>query len=358
MKKNFYSLQTQEVKRLTDSSVSISFEVSEKDRTQFDYSPGQYLTIEAQIDGNPIRRSYSICSAKDEPLQVAVKKIEGGVFSTFANEDLVGGTTLEVMPPMGNFILNIDPKNVHTYVGIATGSGITPIISMIKEVLKNEPHSRFILLYGNRDAESIMFAEDIENLKNKYIDRFSFLHFFSQEERDVEWMDGRISADKIRDFIEKYIDIKFIHSFYLCGAFDMIMEVKDFLEKIDISKEKIHFELFSTQSSKSSKETDAEKRLDTEHTITIEIDGVSSTYIMPSGTTEKSILDFAIEKGVDLPFACKGGVCATCKAKVQEGQVHMKLNYALEQSEVDEGYILTCQCMPVSEDCHINFDDV
>ena len=353
---HFHLLKIKEVRKETPDCVSVLFNIPDDYRDDFIFEQGQNITIKKEIDGEEIRRSYSICSAPFEnELRVAIKKVDAGKFSSFANLVLKAGDVLEVLPPTGKFNTKLKPENKKQYLAFAAGSGITPVISIIKTTLQTEPGSSFTLVFGNRGRQSIIFFEELEGLKNKYLSRFNFINILSREKTDAPINFGRINDDKLTE-LKRLIDYKTIDEFFICGPEEMIFCVKDFLENLDIDKKKIHFELFTTPGQK--KLTDDRKQM-TESTgpksrITVKLDGRSFDFEL--GFDNDSILDAALKQGADLPFACKGGVCCTCKARLLEGQVEMDVNWGLEQEEVEQGFILTCQSHPTTEKVVVDFD--
>jgi ring-1,2-phenylacetyl-CoA epoxidase subunit PaaE len=354
---HFHTLKVKEVKTETPDCVSIEFEVPENLQGEFAFEQGQNITIKKEIDGEEIRRSYSICAAPFEnELRVAVKKVEGGKFSGFANTILKAGDELEVLPPTGKFNTKLKTQNSKQYLAFAAGSGITPVISIIKSTLQTEPGSRFTLVFGNRGRHSIIFFEELEGLKNKYLNRFNFINILSREKTDAPINSGRINKEKLTE-LHKLIDYKNTDEFFICGPEEMIFCVKDFLEQMDIDKKKIHFELFTTPGQKQLAVGSRQLALSGNgptSKITVKLDGRSFDFDL--GFNSENILDAALKQGADLPFACKGGVCCTCKAKLLEGEVEMDVNWGLEHEEVEQGFILTCQSHPVTEKVVVDFD--
>lgn len=354
----FISATVKDVRRETPDAVSFSIEVPEDVRKEFTFIQGQYLTFRTIIDGEDVRRSYSICSSPlDMELRVAVKEVEGGKFSSFVNRTLKKGDTIDVMPPIGHFYTKVNPAQKKNYVAFAAGSGITPVISIIKTVLSVEKESTFTLFYGNKGAHSIIFREELEGLKNKYIDRFSLYHILSREPSDIPVLCGRMNGEKCLDFFKYFVDRDITDEYFICGPGDMIMDIKETLEKTGIAKEKIHFELFTTPGENSFHAVRKEivKQFDgKESRVTVILDGQHTAFMLD--TAGDNILDAALKEGADVPYACKGAVCCTCKAKVAEGKVEMELNYSLTDEEVAAGYVLTCQSHPVSEKVVIDFD--
>lgn len=353
MAAHFHELKVKEIKKETPDCVSVSFDVPDALQGLFVFKEGQNITVRKTINGEELRRSYSVCNAPHEgQLKVAIKKTTGGLFSSFANDELKQGDVLEVMPPTGRFNAKETTGN---YLAIAAGSGITPIISIIKHVLQTQPQSSFTLVYGNKSRGSVIFFEETEALKNKYMQRFSCVHILSKERTDAALNFGRINADKL-EALGHLINFKNMDDAYLCGPEEMIFASAAFLEKAGMTKSNIHFELFTTPGQKPTVNTENETVKDTgpKSKITVKLDGRSFDFDL--AYKSENILDAALAVGADLPYACKGGVCCTCRAKLIEGQVHMDVNYALEDEEVKQGFILTCQSHPISDRVIVDFD--
>jgi ring-1,2-phenylacetyl-CoA epoxidase subunit PaaE len=354
---HFHKLTVKEVKNETPDCVSIVFSVPENLQGQFVFEQGQNITIKKEIDGEEIRRSYSICSAPFEnELRVAVKRVDGGKFSNYANGILKPGEQLNVMPPTGKFNTKLNINNSKQYIAFVAGSGITPVISIIKTTLQTESASSFTLIFGNRGRHSIIFFEELEGLKNKYLNRFNFINILSREKTDAPINFGRIDFNKLTE-LNKLLSYKNIDEFFICGPEEMIFCVKDFLESIGIVQKKIHFELFTTPGQKQSVVVRREALVNNNcpsSKITVKLDGRSFDFNL--GFNDENILDAALKQGADLPFACKGGVCCTCKAKLLEGEVEMDVNWGLEHEEVEQGFILTCQAHPTTEKVVVDFD--
>jgi ring-1,2-phenylacetyl-CoA epoxidase subunit PaaE len=354
---HFHELAVKEVRRETNDCVSISFSIPPELKETFQYKQGQYITLRTTINGEEIRRSYSVCSSPlDNELRVAVKKVALGMFSTYANEQLKKGDTLDVMPPLGKFFTELTADQSKQYTGFAAGSGITPLLSIIKTTLRTEPNSSFTLVYGNRNRHSIIFKEELEALKNLYMDRFRVIYILSREKTDAAINFGRIDADKCNELCNKNLDINRTNEFFLCGPENMIFSVKDQLEKMGVDKKNIHFELFTTPGQKKMTVDSAQStgRAEVKSKITIKLDGISFDFDL--GFEGDAILDAALKHGADLPYACKGGVCCTCRAKLIEGEVDMDVNYGLEPEEIEQGFILTCQSHPRTEKVIVDFD--
>lgn len=352
----FHPLKIKDVVRETKDAVSIAFDVPEDLKTAYRFTQGQHLTVKEILDGEEVRRSYSICSAVGDPdLRIAVKKIAGGKFSSHANENIRPGAVIEVMEPQGRFFTPLAVENVKHYLAIAAGSGITPIMSIIKTVLKSEPGSRVTLVYGNRTVSGIIFLEALEDLKNSYPERLNIMHILSREHQDVELFNGRIDAGKCAALFDTVIDVATLDEAFLCGPEQMIHDASAALEARGLDKAHIHFELFITDAAKKAgvappmpEETGPKRK------VGIILHGRrSEVEVAEDGS---SILDTALKQGMDLPYACKGGVCSTCRAKVVSGEVRMDLNYALEETEVAEGFVLTCQSHPLSDDVVVDYD--
>jgi ring-1,2-phenylacetyl-CoA epoxidase subunit PaaE len=354
---HFHPITIKSVKKETADCVTVEFAIPEELKPVFVFKQGQSLTMRSFIGEEEVRRTYSICSSPlDDQWCVAIKKVEGGLFSSFANDQLHAGDTLEVMPPVGKFYTDLKPGNKKKYLAIAAGSGFTPVISIIKTTLRTEPGSEFTLVYGNRSRSSIIFFEELEGLKNKYVDRFNFINILSRERTESPLHSGRINDEKLKE-LEKLVDYKEMDEIFICGPEEMIFASKHYLEKSGIDKKKIHFELFTTPGQVTSsykKETEIIQSGPTSQ-VQVKVDGRSIDFEIPL-TSETTILDAALKQGADLPFACKGGVCCTCKAKLLEGEVTMDVHWGLEEEEVEQGYILTCQSHPKSAKVVVDFD--
>lgn len=354
---HFYPLRIKKINKETDQCVSVEFEIPENLAGTFQFRHGQSLTMRTNLGGEEVRRTYSLCSSPlDKKLKVAIKKVDGGLFSSFANETLREGDMLDVMEPVGKFYTDLDPSNKKNYLAFAAGSGITPVISIIKTTLRTEAQSSFTLVYGNRSRSSIIFFEELEGLKNKFIDRFSFINILSRERTDTPINFGRLDIAKLTE-LERLIDYKKMDEIFICGPEEMIFCVKNFLEQKDISEKKIHFELFTTSGQKTSnvKRQTSDVEAGPQSKITVKVDGRSFDFDL-SLNSDTTILDAALKQGADLPFACKGGMCCTCKAKLTEGEVEMDVHWGLEHEEMDQGYILTCQSHPKTEKVVVDFD--
>jgi ring-1,2-phenylacetyl-CoA epoxidase subunit PaaE len=356
---HFHSLRIAEVRKETSDCVSVAFDVPEELKTVFRFTQGQSLTVRKFINNEEVRRTYSICSSPlENEWRVAIKRVDGGVFSTYANDTLQKGEELEVMPPVGKFFTPLNANQKRNYLAIAAGSGITPVLSLIKTTLVTEPDSRFTLIFGNRSRASIIFFDELEALKNKYMERLIIVHVLSRERTDAQLNFGRITIEKL-DELDKLVHFNQMDEIFICGPEQMIFTVKDYLPTKGIDSKKIHFELFTTPGQKASvvekPTSNDENNAGPRSEISIRLDGRSFDFQLPL-TSDTSILDAALQQGADLPFACKGGVCCTCKARLLEGEVSMDVHWGLEEEEIKQGYILTCQSHPLTGKVVVDFD--
>ena len=356
----FYPLTLKEVRPETKNAVSLSFDLPEDLVDTFSYKQGQHLIVRTKLDGEEVRRSYSICrSVNDQELRIAVKLLPGGRFSTYANEQLVAGATLEVMPPQGHFSIDLDPEREGHYLAVAAGSGITPILSIVKTTLEAEPKSEVTLFYGNKATASTMFRDELQDLKNEYMARLNVVYIFTREEQDIDLYNGRLDHDKCDALFDHWINAKELTAAFVCGPQLMTEDVRDSLLRHGMEKSRIHYELFTPaggapQPRKDRAPTKVNPQSVSE--VTVVADGRSLTFPLVRDT--KSILEAGNEEGADLPFSCKAGVCSTCRAKVVEGEVEMDQNFALEDYEVEAGYVLSCQCYPVSDKVVLDYDNM
>lgn len=353
----FSRLKIKEIIKETPDCVSISFDIPAEEKEKFEFKSGQYLTFKQDLNGEEIRRSYSICSAPHEnELKVAVKKVEGGKFSTFACNSLSAGDTLESMKPMGRFGSKCE-KSGANYLFFAAGSGITPIISIIKDLLNKDASASVTLVYGNKSIENIIFQEELEGLKNRYMGRIRIFYILSREVLSEEIYEGRINKDKCEKIGEKLINFSEFDEAFICGPEEMIHQVKEYLIDAGIDQSMIRFELFTTPGQEKKytpSETNESILSESGKDVTVIIDGINYSFKLEE--EGMNILDRANQAGADLPFACKGGVCCTCRAKLMEGQVKMDVNYSLEEDELERGFVLTCQAHPVTDKVIVNFD--
>ena len=352
----FYPLTVAKVKHETRDAIAVTFAVPPELKQTFAYQQGQHLTLRALIDGEDVRRSYSICSAvQDEQLRVAIKRTPGGLFSSWANEHLQAGATLEVMPPMGHFNVPLEPESERHYLAFAAGSGITPILSIIKTTLQAEPKSRFTLVYGNRASSSVIFRDELTDLKDMYMGRLKLVYVMSREQQDIELFNGRITGEKCSAFLKHWIDIEDIDVAFICGPEDMMHGVSKSLQEAGMAKEKIRIELFAASIPKHEhkpRKIEAGAAHQTE--VTVIMDGSAASFTMDKD--KESILDAGLRAGIDMRYSCKGGVCSTCRCKVVEGNVEMDVNYALEDYEVARGFVLSCQAFPITDKVIVDFD--
>lgn len=357
MSTGFHSLEITEVRREIADAVSLRFAVPPELADAFRFTPGQHLTLRAELGGEDVRRNYSICAAPHEgELRVAIKQVAGGVFSSWANSALAAGQRLDVMPPHGSFTWSFDPARAATYAGFAGGSGITPVLSLLKTALGEEPRSRFVLLYGNRASNSIMFLEEIAALKNRFLDRLEVYHFLEDEEDDISLFNGRLDSAKISEVLGTLVDPASIDAAFICGPGPMMDAVEAGLTGAGVPAGRILIERF-TVGQMSEAQIAAARELERKAQglpIKLTLDGRRRTLTFDAD--KGSILENARAAGMPAPFACKAGVCATCRAKVISGQVTMKQNYGLSDDEVAQGYVLTCQAVPMSDDVELNFD--
>ncbi|MGK2285045.1 1,2-phenylacetyl-CoA epoxidase subunit PaaE [Pedomonas sp. V897] len=351
--RQFHPLRVAEVKRETPEAVSIRFDVPQELASVFRYAPGQHLTLKTEIGGQEVRRSYSICSGAHEGLlRIAVKKIPAGVFSGHANEALKPGDVIEVYPPTGRFSVEIDPEAARAYVAFVAGSGITPVLSIVKTVLAHEPKSRFVLVYGNRTPASIMFMEELAQLKDRYMGRLEILHVLSQGQSDIPLFNGRIDAEKVQAILRHVIAPEAIDYAFICGPNAMIDTVEETLTAAGVDRKRILTERFLAPDAACGTPV-VRPAAPAGAQVTVIVDDQAVTF-PDNGAV--SILDGALAAGAPVPFACKGGVCCTCRAKVLEGEVEMAVNYNLEEDEVAAGYVLTCQSFPKTERVVLSFD--
>jgi len=354
----FYPLEVVGVRRETREAVVLTLKPREEDATLFDFTQGQYLTFRREFDGIELRRSYSICSGKDEDvLRVGIKRVEGGAFSTWAQEGIKPGDVLGSMPPLGAFHIPIDSSAARHYLAFAGGSGITPILSIIKTVLSREPKSRITLVYANRQISSIMFREELEDAKNLHVGRLSVLHVLEADVQDIDLFAGRIDTAKCAALFDCWIDLKTVDCAFICGPEPMMLTIAAALRERGLPDSQIKFELFASgQPGRAGAPlcaTSARSGADTCEAV-VTMDGGSRRFRMPKHG--RSLLDAALENGVDAPYACKAGVCSTCRAKVLEGETEMLTNHALEDYEVHQGYVLTCQCFPLTDRLVVSYD--
>ena len=355
----FHPLRVRQILPDTAEAVVVAFDVPDDLREVFSFTQGQYLTLRKDIAGTDLRRSYSICAGVDDgELRVGVRKVNGGVFSNWINEHLQPGDVINVMAPQGRFFVELDPSARRHHVGIAGGSGVTPILSTMKTVLAREPLSDFTLIYGNRALKSTMFKEEIEDLKNKYLTRLMLHHVFSDEHTDAPLNMGVMNRDKIGDFLKTVVPAASIDHVFICGPFQMNDEAEAALLAAGVPEDRIHIERFglAPQAQQVGAVIHEAKPGDAETAkITIIRDGLKREISFTKD--QPSILDAASAAGLEVPFSCTSGVCGTCRAKLVEGEVRMERNFALDKNEVANGFVLTCQAHPLTPHVVLSFDE-
>lgn len=352
----FHPLTVAQVTNETRDTIAVTFAVPPELQDAYRYTPGQHLTLRTMINDEDVRRSYSICSAVQENmLRVAIKRAPGGAFSTWANDTLQVGTVIEVMPPMGHFSAPLSPENRKHYLAFAAGSGITPMLSIIKTTLITEPHSTFTLFYGNRASSSVIFKEELADLKDRYLGRFKLVYVMSREQQDIELFNGRITKEKCEQFFKHWVALGDIDQAFICGPEQMMQDVLEALQANGLPKEKIKVELFVASVPKRQHVPHARPVAGSQDCeITLIIDGAHLNFTMEKD--KESVLDAALKQGIDMRYSCKAGVCSTCRCKVLDGKVDMDANYALEDYEVARGFALSCQSFPVTDKVVMDFD--
>ncbi len=353
----FHRLTVNDLRRETPDAISMTFAIPQELAGDYSFLPGQYLTLRTTMDGEEVRRSYSICSGpEDGELRIAVKKVDGGAFSNWAADELKSGDELDVMTPTGRFGVAHAPDQARLHVGFAAGSGITPILSIVKGVLAREKQSRFFLFYGNRTTESMLFLEELEELKDRFMQRLSLFHVISGEEQDIPILHGRLDGDKVRVLLRSLVPAASVDHVFICGPTGMSEDIEATCRAIGIADEKIHVERFVSEfGGKPRPKTAVAPGTPPKAVASLIIDGKRREVPIAEG---EAILDAALRAGMDLPFACKGGMCSTCRAKLVEGEAQMEVNYSLEPWELKAGFILTCQAKPCSERVVVDYDHV
>ncbi|WP_282158462.1 2Fe-2S iron-sulfur cluster-binding protein [Shimia thalassica] len=354
----FHDLEVTDIHKTIRDAVVVTLKPVNGAAEAFDFTQGQYLTFRQDFDGDELRRSYSICAGKDDGiLQVGIKRVDGGTFSTWANEDLKIGDTVQAMPPMGGFFTALDAGNEKNYLGFAGGSGITPVLSILKTTLAAEPNSTFTLVYANKGVNTIMFREELEDLKNTYMGRFNVIHILETDAQEIDLFTGLVTEEKCAQlFATGWIDIGSVDTAFICGPEPMMLGIAAALRTGGLTDAQIKFELFASSQPGRAKRKAVSKNAASganQASATITLDGSTQAIEMPKDTT---ILDAALDNKMDAPFACKAGVCSTCRCRVLEGEVEMVSNHALEDYEVEKGYVLSCQSYPVTDNVVVDFD--
>jgi ring-1,2-phenylacetyl-CoA epoxidase subunit PaaE len=353
----FHRLAVNDLRREAPDAVSLTFAIPAELFGDYSFAPGQYLTLRTTMDGEEVRRSYSICSGPDDgELRIAVKKVDGGAFSNWAADELKAGDELDVMTPTGRFGVTHAPDETRVYAGFAAGSGITPILSIVKGVLAREPNSRFFLFYGNRSTGGMLFREALEELKDRFMARFSVFHVISGEEQDIPILHGRLDGEKVRVLLRSLVPAASVDHVFICGPSGMSVDIEATCRAIGIAEERIHVERFVSEfGGKPRAKKVIAASAPAKALASLVIDGKRREVPVAE---DESILDAALRAGMDLPFACKGGMCSTCRAKLVEGEAQMEVNYSLEPWELKAGFILTCQARPVSDKVVVDYDHV
>ncbi|HEX2216886.1 MAG TPA: 1,2-phenylacetyl-CoA epoxidase subunit PaaE [Xanthobacteraceae bacterium] len=356
----FHRLPVADVRRETPEAVSIAFTVPPELAEEYRFTPGQHLTLRRVEGANELRRSYSICTGMDDgELRIAVKRVEGGAFSGYVSEAIKPGDVIEVMTPQGRFGLAPEPLAARTYLAVAAGSGITPVMSILKTALACEPESRFVLVYGNRNTQGIIFKDALDDLKDRYLDRLTVHHVLSREPQEVPLLSGRIDGEKLAALLRASLPVDAIDHAFLCGPGALIAESRETLEKLGLAPERIHIEYFSVEGVpveprrvRRARPTDDVQPI---ATAAITLQGVRYECSVLQGET---VVDAGLRAGIEMPYSCRGGMCCTCRAMLLEGEVKMDLNYSLERWEMEAGYVLTCQSRPTTASVVLDYDQV
>lgn len=353
----FHDLKVTDIHKTIRDAVVVTLEPVNGAADQFDFTAGQYLTFRRDFDGEELRRSYSICAGKDDGvLQVGIKRVDGGAFSNWANSELNVGDVVQAMPPMGSFHTPIDANAEKQYLGFAGGSGITPVLSILKTTLTREPKSRFTLIYANKGINTIMFREELEDLKNLYMGRLNVIHILEADAQEIDLFTGLVTQEKCADLFEHWVDIQNVDTAFICGPEPMMLGIAAALRAHGLDDRQIKFELFASAQPGRAKRKESSADAGTQANQTsasITLDGSTQTITLPK---DQSILDAALENAMDAPYACKAGVCSTCRCRVLEGEVEMLANHALEDYEVEKGYVLSCQAYPVTDRVVVDYD--
>lgn len=368
----FHTLTVADIERLTDDAVAITLRVPENLWQDYVFEPGQHLTLRATIHGEDVRQSYSICQSRsgrlphrEAPglLRVASARVEGGRMSTWLGESLRPGDTLEVMTPMGSFTCPTRPDLARHHVAVAAGSGITPVLSLLSTALEEEPLSRVTLLYGNRRTSSVMFLEELEDLKDRYPGRFQLIHVLSREASDVELFHGRLDRERLERLLDALVPVETVDEWYLCGPFGMVTGAEALLRERGVDAHHVHHEIFfvgagdgpaSAPVHRLPRDVTSGPSAPPVAVVTVTLDG--RTTAVPMTSRDESVLDALLRVRPDAPFSCTGGVCGTCRARLVDGEVTMDRNYALEPEELEAGVVLTCQAHPVTDTVRLDYD--
>lgn len=355
--RKYHSLTVVGLQNETTDSVRIALAVPEEAGSAFEFLPGQHLPIQVVIGGNPIRRTYSICSVPGTaPLEIGIRIQPGGQFSEFVASNLQVGDELDVMPPFGQFHAAVDSDHRKTYLAFAAGSGITPVISIIRAVLEGEPQSKFVLFYGNRRQRTTMFIDDLYALKNRFPERLQLYFLFSREEQEFEIFSGRLDEKKVAELVERFCGGLTPDEAFVCGPDTMIASVRAALADAGMGESAVHIERYGAPRKKASKTPQKSTPTEKHATVNVIMDGHKKSFEMPASSG--NIVDAAAEQGIELPYSCKGGVCATCRTHVRDGEVRMETNYGLEPWEVEKGFVLACQSVPVTDSITIDYDKI
>jgi len=353
----FHDLIVTDLHKTIRDAVVVTLRPANGAAQDFDFIQGQYLTFRRDFDGEELRRSYSICAGKDEGiLQVGIKRVDGGAFSTWANEELKVGDTLEAMPPMGSFHTELNPEAEKQYLGFAGGSGITPVLSILKTTLAREPKSNFTLVYANKGVNTIMFREELEDLKNQYMGRLNVIHVLETDAQEIDLFTGLVTEEKCAELFRHWIDIENVDTAFICGPEPMMLGIARALRDHGLDDARIKFELFaSAQPGRMKRKAVSQGAASSANqaTASITLDGATQSVTVPK---DQTILDAALQNAMDAPYACKAGVCSTCRCRVLEGEVEMVANHALEDYEVEKGYVLSCQSFPVTDRVVVDYD--
>jgi ring-1,2-phenylacetyl-CoA epoxidase subunit PaaE len=352
----FHPLRVSDVEVLTDDAVAITFAVPDELRDDYVFDAGQHLTVRTEVSGAEVRRNYSICApAPSRRLRIGVKRLDGGVFSGHATSTLRVGDVVDVMTPTGRFSPRLDPGQARHYCAVAAGSGITPVLSIVASVLEVEPASRVTLVYGNRTTASVMFLDELADLKDRFPERFRLLHVLSREPQEAELLSGRLDPPRLRRLLASLLPVDTVDQWYLCGPFAMVEGASEVLAEAGVDVARVHTELFHVEGEAPRESVSPEEvRAAGTSTVVVTLDGRATTVPVPR--TGVRVLDAVLGVRADAPYACKGGVCGTCRARVVSGEVSMERNFALDPEEVAAGFVLACQSVPVSDDVELDFD--